>query len=65
MLIYKDCFNSDQVFINKLEIIAKNSKEAETNNDGDWIHSKRQSKEKTNKPESTEGKPKREKYHFL
>lgn len=26
--IYKDCFYTDQVFINKLEIIAKNHKNA-------------------------------------
>jgi hypothetical protein len=39
-LIYKECFSTDQIFINKLEIIAKNHRDAENTNAGDWIQAK-------------------------
>lgn len=46
LLIYKDSFQNDTVFINKLNIIAKNHKEAEDVGDHGWIHFKSHSKEK-------------------
>lgn len=65
LLIYKDCFNTDQVFLNKLEIIAKNHKSAKQEEDQDWIQFKQQQKVTPKDTKHGDNAPPRQKYNFL
>jgi len=63
--IYKECFSTDQVFLNKLEIIAKNHKEAEDSADSEWIHEKKHNKEKVGREYNVDVRATRKRYNFL
>ena len=50
MAIHKDCFYADNLFINKLEIIAKSQKNNEEQDEDGWIQAKSHIKENNNRP---------------
>ena len=63
LLIYKDCFQTDHVFIDKLEIIAKNHAEPRED-DQDWIRFKQQRAE-TGSAQTYAEQQQRPRFYFL
>ena len=63
--IYKQCYHTDQIFLNKMTMIAKNRKEAENDQDDGWIQAKQHQKSNNYHQEKALRNENRERFNFL